>query len=70
MVYTKEKIKCPICMHMLKYLYERTHVMKKSKKGTMYKVHKYIPHALWCKKCEVVYPLDLQQKVDDLTELI
>ena len=67
-----ESMKCPICFHTLKFLFERTSELVTSKNGKEYWKHGYEAKARYCKKkyCDIVYPLDLQQNVDDLTNLI
>lgn len=67
-----EKIakKCPICFHAFKFLFERKSKLETSKNGKEYWKHYYEKRALYCKRCEVIFPLDLQQSVDDLKNLI
>jgi uncharacterized protein YbaR (Trm112 family) len=69
MVETKAK-KCPICFHALKFLSERNSKLETSKNGKEYWKHYYENRALYCKRCDVVYPLDLQESVDELKNLI
>jgi len=64
------KLKCPICFHTLKFLWDRTSKLETSKNGNEYWKHQYEEKAFYCKYCDVIFPLDLQQNVNDLKELI
>jgi len=63
-------MRCNSCQHVLKYLYERSNEIVTSKKGKEYRKHSYKERALYCKRCDVVYPLNLEQKMDNLKKLI
>ncbi len=67
---TGSVLKCPICFHALKFLFDRSSKLEVSKNGKEYWKHYYTNRALYCKYCDVVYPLDLQQHVEDLANLI
>lgn len=67
---TGSELKCPICFHALKFLWERTSKLVTSKNEKEYWRHYETHRALYCKYCDVIYPLDLQQHVDDLKNLI
>lgn len=67
---TGSDLKCMFCFHALKYLWERVSKLVTSKNGKKYWRHYYEKRALYCKRCNLLFPLDLQQHVNDLKNLI